>query len=84
MSKQIQIPITLFYQMVHYIKGHYDENDRINYYRIQTGVKKKEEAMGRHAFHPLTGILEDSQLMESTKDEYLEASGVREIFLGDK
>ena len=77
MSKNVQIPATLFYALCDYFL----DNKAADIKYIKNALKTKREAIERHTLYTLSKSKQvDSETREHFRNEYLDKVGIQEEF----
>lgn len=79
MKSNIQIPATLFFQMVLYIMDHEDPSHTM-YQTIMAEVDRKIEALRRHDLYTLYKSAHTQEEKETARQKYLDAVGIEDSF----
>ncbi len=77
--RSILLDYDLFVDLYVYTCRH-SEPDDLQYMRIETGVRKKLEAMMRHDLYSLYKSGTDDELREKARQEYLNVIGLSDSF----
>ena len=80
LMKNIKIPTELFEMMAGYIHDHYDMEDMSRYHKIETGIRRKYEAMQRHEYYTISKPDVSEDIREWARKEYLDAAGIHKDF----
>ena len=79
MNKQIQVDLELFHDLSIYAFRHADPGDLI-YERIRAGIRRKADAMKRHAAYTAYKIGKNPETRQQGRDIYLEFIGLADDF----
>ena len=79
MSKQIQVDLELFHDLSIYAFRHADPGDLI-YERIRVGIRRKADAMKRHAAYTAYKTGKIPEKRQQGRDIYLEFIGLADDF----
>ncbi len=76
MNKRIQIPLSLYENMIGYIQDHFDKNDQTRFYEILKGIEAKREAEIRRNLYTAYKSEVEPVTREMLRNSYLDKAGV--------
>lgn len=78
MSKNVQIPIELFFELVKYFV--LDDTSEARYKAISDALEVKVDNMARHELYTASKTAETAEEREKARQQYLDKIGMRDSF----